>query len=60
MTHGPRIPVDRTVLLDVIGLLTLVVEAGEDDHAAPSQVLELAADAADLRAQLRDAIAEAD
>lgn len=50
--------IDRALVLDVITLLTLIVDTAEDDHAGPSLVLSMGADAADLRLSLRDALAE--
>jgi len=58
MRRDRPVPVDRDVIREVIALLTLIVNAGEDDHIGRSAVLEMGADAANLRAALRDAITE--
>ena len=58
MKRERPVSIDRRVVRDVIALLTLIVDAGEDDQIGPSRVLELSEDAANLRDDLRDAIAE--
>jgi hypothetical protein len=49
---------ERVAVQDLIDLLTQVVDAAEDDHVGPSTVLAMGADAANLRALLRDALVD--
>jgi len=58
MTRNRTIKLDCVVVQDLIDLLTQIVDAGEDDHVGPSAVLDMGADAANLRTVLRDAMAD--